>query len=176
MVFLYASCGQARSNMNLKKNNNNLRLFSPSGCIEVVSTAKYQAAGTENGKTASQNNSVNETMFTSDVFSVAELPLSSFGWDGSQACILQYLSLQYYQKSACFLKGDTVFIIVMGLYIYLESNRLHENTFWGFQLKSKIWDRLQCLGIFLLFYLKQKYLVQILPWCNFPKVQWLGKN
>lgn len=59
MVFLYASCGQARSNMSLKKNNNNLRLFSPSGCTEILSTAKYQAAGAENGKPATQNNSVN---------------------------------------------------------------------------------------------------------------------
>lgn len=68
--------------MNLKpKHYKNVRVFIPSGCVEVLCTAKYQAAGTDNGKNVTQNNSLNETSFTSDIFSVAELPLSSFGQD-----------------------------------------------------------------------------------------------
>lgn len=45
-----------------------------------------------------------------------------------------------------------------------------------FQLKSKIYARLPCLGIFLLVYFRQKCLVQILPSCSFAKLQWPGKN
>lgn len=68
--------------MNLKtKNNKNLGVFSPSGCIEVLSIAKYQAAETENGKNVTQNTLLNESRFTSDIFSVAELPLSGFDQD-----------------------------------------------------------------------------------------------
>lgn len=112
-------------------------------------------------RNGTQNNSLNEIRFTSDIFSVAELPLSGFAQDDHQT----HSSVPFIpvvSTVTCFSKGDTVFVIVTGLDTSLESNWLCRNRFLGFQFKNNIWDKLQCLDIFQLLYLRQKCLVQTL--------------
>lgn len=50
MLFSYMPLVAKQKLTWIKKKNKNLRVFSPSGCIEVLSTAKYQAAQTEDEK------------------------------------------------------------------------------------------------------------------------------
>lgn len=116
-------------------------------------------------KNVTQNSSLNETRFTSDIFSVAKFPFSGFG----QHDYKTYSSVPFIpilSTITCFSNGDAVFIIVTGLGTYLESNWLCRNRFLGFQFKDNICDKLGCLDIFQLLYLRNAWSKLFLWFCQ----------